>query len=90
MGDRRVTERCIASAVGISHDKVHSILTEDLNMRKLSSCWVPRHLTINQMHLRQNMSLANLKLFETDPDKFLLRCVIMDATGVKHFIPESK
>ena len=35
MGDRRVTERCIASSVVISQEIVHCILTEDLNMRKL-------------------------------------------------------
>ena len=90
MGDRRVTERCIASAVGISQEIVHSIPTEDLNMRKLSACWIPRLLTVDQKHTRQNMSLANLNLFETDPDKFLLRCLTMDETWVQHFIPESK
>ena len=92
MGDRRVTERRIASAIGIPQETVHSILTEDrdLNMRKLSACWVPRFLTVDQRHPRQNMSLANLNLFETDTDKFLLRCVTMDETWVHHFIPESK
>ena len=56
-------------------------------MRKLSARWVPRFLTVDQRHTRQNMSLANLNLFETDPDKFLLRCVTMDETWVQHFIP---
>ena len=37
MTDRRVTERYIASTVGISQERVHSILTEDLEMRKLSA-----------------------------------------------------
>ena len=35
--DRRVTGKYITSAVGISQEKVHSILTEDLEMRKLSA-----------------------------------------------------
>ena len=35
MGDRRVTERCIVSTVGISQEIDHSILTEILSMRKL-------------------------------------------------------
>ena len=73
MDDRWVTERCIDSSVGISQEIVHSILTEDLNMRKLSARWVPRLLTVDQRHTRQNMSRANLNLFyETDPEKFLL------------------
>ena len=90
MGDRQVTERCIASSVEISQETVHSILTEDLNMRKLSACWVPRLLTVDQWHTKQNKSLAKLNLFETDPEKFLLRCVTMDETWVQHFIPETK
>ena len=80
----------MASSVGVSQEIVHSILTEDLNMRKLSARWVLRLLTVDQRHTIQNMSLANLNLFETDPEKFLLRCVTMDEIWVKHFIPESK
>ena len=37
MGDRRVTGRYIAGAVGISQKRVYSILTEDLDMRKLKA-----------------------------------------------------
>ena len=36
MGNRRVTESYIASVVGISQGRVHSTLTEDLDMRKVS------------------------------------------------------
>ena len=90
MGDRRITERCTSSSVGISQEIVHSIFTEDLNMSKLSVFWIPRLLTVDQRHTRQNVSLANLNFFETDPEKFLLRCVMMDETLVQHFIPESK
>ena len=69
---------------------MYSILTEDLNIRKLTACWIPRFLTVDQRHTRQNMSFANLNLFETNPDKFLLRYVTMGKTWVQHFIPESK
>ena len=90
MGDRQVTKRCIASAVRISQEIVHSILTEDLNMRILSARWVPRLLTVDQRHTSQNMSFDNLNLFETDSDSFLLRCVTMDETWNQHFTPEFK
>ena len=90
MGNRRVTEGYIASAVGISQERVNSILTEDLDTRKLPARWVPRHLTVDQKHTRQNMSYAYLNLLEIYPDKFLLRFVIMEETWVHHFIPESK
>ena len=62
MTDRRITERYIASTVGISHKRVHSILTDVLLMRKLSARWVPRLLTVNQMHNRRTLSRANLNL----------------------------
>ena len=50
MNDRRVTERYKASAVGISQERVHSILMEDLDMSKRSARLVPRLLTVDQKH----------------------------------------
>ena len=90
MTDRRVTERYIASTVGISQERVHSILTEDLEMRKLSARWVPRLLTVDQKHTRRTLSRTNLNLFEEDPANFLKRFVTMDETWVHHFTPEAK
>lgn len=72
--------RYIASAVVISLERVHSILTEDLEMRKLSAHWVPKLLTVDQKHIRLNMFSDNLILFETNFDNFLLRFVTMDKT----------
>ena len=56
-------------------------------MRKLSARLIHGLLTVDQKHIRQNMSRANPTLLETDSDKFLLRFVTMD----KHwFVPETK
>ena len=88
MTDRQVTERYIASTVGISQERVHSILTEDLEMRKLSARWVPRLLTVDQEHTRCTLSRTNLNLFEEDPANFLKRFVTMNETWVHHFTPE--
>ena len=90
MTDRQVTERYIASTVGISQERVHSILTEDLEMRKLSARWVPRLLTVDQKHTRRTLSRRNLNLFEEDPANFLKRFVTMDETWVHHFTSETK
>ena len=90
MTDRRVTERYIASTVGISQERVHSILTEDLEMRKLSARWVPRLLAADLKHTRRTLSRTNLNLFEEDPANFLQRFVTMDETWVHHFTPEAK
>ena len=92
IGVRRVTERYIANDLGISQERDLSILPEDLDMRKLSplGTYVSRLLKVDQTQTRQNMSPAYLNLFETDPDKFLLRFVIMDETWVHRFTAESK
>ena len=89
MTDRRVTERYIASTVGISQERVHSILTEDLEMRKLLARWVPRLLTVDQKHTMRTLLLLFF-LFEEDPANFLKRCVTMDETLVHHFTLEAK
>ena len=90
MTDRRVTERYIANTTGISQERVHSILTEDLEMRKLSTRSVPRLLTVDQKHTRRTFSRTNLNLFEEDPANFLKRFVTMYETWVHHFTPEAK
>ena len=89
MTDRRVTERYIASTVGISQERVHSILTEDLEIRKLSARWVPRLLTVDQKHTRRTLSRTNLNLFEEDLANFLKRFVTMDETWFYHSTPEA-
>uniref|UniRef100_T1IFR7 Uncharacterized protein n=1 Tax=Rhodnius prolixus TaxID=13249 RepID=T1IFR7_RHOPR len=48
MDDRGVKVREIASAMGISNERVHNILHQHLDMTKLSARWVPR-LTKNEI-----------------------------------------
>lgn len=48
MDDRRVKMREIASAVVISNERVHNILHQHLDMKKLPARWVPRLLMIDQ------------------------------------------
>ncbi|GBP18735.1 Putative uncharacterized protein FLJ37770 [Eumeta japonica] len=47
LDDRRMKVRELAHAVGISNERVHHILHEYLDMRKLSARWVPRLLTLD-------------------------------------------
>ena len=91
MGDRWVAERYISSAVGISQERVHTILMEDLDMRKLSSCWVPRHLTVEQKHTIQNM-LVLFRTFFWDRS-WQVPAEVCDYElnmGSSYFTPESK
>ena len=39
--DRRISTKSIAEELGISRERVGSIIHEDLDMRKLSAKWVP-------------------------------------------------
>ena len=48
MKDRCLTLRKIVEEVGISRGSVHSILTEDLCMRRVSAKFVPKLLTEQQ------------------------------------------
>lgn len=63
MDDRRVKVREIASAVGISNERVHNILHQHLDMKKLSARWVPRLLTLNQKRNRVKCCMDGLQLF---------------------------
>ena len=50
--DRRISAKSIAEQLGISRVRVRSIIHEDLDMRKLSSKWVPKCLNMDQKHQR--------------------------------------
>ena len=48
--DRRISAKSIAEQLGISRERVGSIVHEDLDMWKLSTKWVPKcHLTQNNL-----------------------------------------
>ena len=46
--DRRISAKSIAEQLGISRERVGSIIHEDLDMRKLSSKRVPKYLNADQ------------------------------------------
>ena len=46
--DRRIWAKSIAEQLGISRERVGSIIHEDLDMRKLSAKWVPKCLHADQ------------------------------------------
>ena len=45
--DRRISAKSIAEELGISRERVGSIILEDLDMRKFSAKWVPKCLNVN-------------------------------------------
>jgi len=46
--DRRISVKSIAEQLGISRERVGSIIHDDLNMRKLSVKWDPKCLNVDQ------------------------------------------
>ena len=52
MQDRQITIRERAEEVGVSIGSVHSIVTEDLGLRRISAKFVPKLLMIEQKQLR--------------------------------------
>ncbi|GFN81698.1 histone-lysine N-methyltransferase SETMAR-like protein [Plakobranchus ocellatus] len=60
--NRRVTQKEIANAVGISKERVHHIVTTTLGYRKVSARWVPRQLTVEMKAKRKDMCTQLLEL----------------------------
>ena len=90
MCDRWRDLRSIASESGISFRAVQSILTDILDMSKVSARWVPRILTDDQKRTRHDISKYVLSCYEDDPGDFIKRVVTQDETWVHPFDPESK
>ena len=88
--DRKLKVREIAKMVNISTERVHNILHNCLNMRKLCARWVPRVLTDQQKLERVDVSQHNLDMFKHNRKEFLRRFVTVDETWIHHYTPETK
>ena len=89
MQDRHVTIRELVEEVGISTGSVHSILTDDLAMRRVSTKFVPKLLTMEQKQLRLEVSQDMLDYANTDPE-FLNIVITGDESWVYGYDPETK
>ena len=78
MEDRQISAKTIAQQLGISRERVGSIIHEDLDMRKLSVKWVPKCLNADQKRQRCQSSEQILGFFRRHPNDFLSRLVTMD------------
>ena len=90
LDDRRLKVRELADMLGISKSVVHSILTENLDVRKLCARWMPRLLTMEQKQRREDVSIECLAMFHSNKAEFLHRFIIMDETWVHYFTPKTK
>ena len=69
--DHWILAKPIAEQLGISSEWVGSIIHEDLDMRKLSTKWVPKCLNMDQKLQQCQSSEQPLELFQHDPNDFL-------------------
>ena len=88
--DRKISAKSIAEQLGISRERVGSIIHEDLYMRKLFVKRVPKCLNADQKFQRYLLSEQHLEFFRRDPNYFLSRLVTMDETWLYHYDPETK
>ena len=87
--DCRLTVQEIVAEVGISIGSVHSILTEDLDLRRVSPKFVLKLLTEQQKELRKEISEDMLDLANHDP-QFIKTIITCDETWVYGYDPETK
>jgi len=88
--DRPISAKSIAEQLGITSERVGSIIHEDLDTRKLSAKWIPKCLNAYQKRQGCQSSEQLLEFFRRDPNDFLSRMVTMDETWLYHYDPETK
>jgi len=88
--DRHILAKSIAEQLGISRERVGSVIHEDLDVRKFSAKWVPKCLNADQKRQWCQSSGQLLEFFQRDPNDFLSRLVTMDETWLYHYDLETK
>ena len=88
--ERRLKVRELALEVGISTERVHFILTQKLDLRKICARWVPCLLTAEHKAYRVQCCQELLAMYDADPENFWTHLVTGDETWIHHYDPESK
>ena len=88
--DLWISAKSIAEQLGISRERIGSIIHEDFDMQKLSAKWVPKCLNANQKRQQCHSSEKLLVFLRRDPNDFLSQLVTVDETWLYHCDPETK
>jgi len=83
--DRRISAKSIAEQLGISRERVGSVIHEDLDMRKLSAKCVTKCLNAGPKRQRCQSFLGAIQMISCRA-----RLVTMDETWLYHYDPETK
>jgi len=88
--DCLISGKSIAEQLGISPERVGSIIHEHLDMWKPFARWVSKCLNADQKRQRCQSSEQIVLFFRQDPNDFLSRLVTMEETWLYHYDPETK
>lgn len=89
LSNRRLTIDEMVEDLGISHGTIHSILSEDLGMKRLVAKFVPKLLNCQQKDCRVQLAQECLELANGDPT-FLRRVITGDESWVYGYDMETK
>ncbi|XP_076037308.1 protein GVQW3-like [Oratosquilla oratoria] len=89
MRDRRVTIREITEEVDISTFSVHTIMTEDLAMKRVAGKFMPKLLKRSKSNFVVEVSQDVLDSRNSDPD-FMNTIITGDESWVYGYDPETK
>jgi len=89
MQERCITVQELADEVGVSIGSVHTILTVDFGLRRVSAEFVPKLLTMGQKQLCLEIAQDKLDCVESD-SKFLNTVITGDEVWVYGYDPETK
>jgi len=90
LGDWWISAKSTAEQLGISRERVGSIIHEDLDTWKLCAKWILKCLSADRKSQWCQSSEQLLEFFRCDPNDFLSRLVTMDETCLYHYDPETK
>ena len=88
--DRRTTVREVSQRVDCSVGTVHTIIHDNLNMRRLCARWIPKMLLECQKAQSVESCGRFVQLFEREGEDFLSRIVSADETWISLYELESK
>ena len=89
--DRRISAKLTAEQLGVSRERVGSIIHEDLDMRKLSAKWVPKCLKEDKKCQQCQSSEQIWNFFGAiQIISCRTRLVTRDETWLYHYDPETK
>lgn len=89
IADRRIGLSRIAETLGISVERVHYIVHEELDMNKFSAKWVPKLFTTYQKRTRRDCAQSVLDRFSVSASNFIKQLVTVDETPLHVYDPET-